>query len=812
MKKYECTCVVLFLLVCQLEIFSQNLPPEIIVFGEQIYCSELPVPIVSSANISDPNPEDTTLPEVFIQIAEGYEIGQDVLTLGGVNPNISSSWNPSEGLLTLTGPATFTEFENAIENIFFQTTQTSFTQDRQFSVNLSDANYLPTTGHYYIYVSDTGITWTQARDNAAAQTYFGLQGYLATITTAEESQLAGEQSPGTGWIGGSDQQNEGTWIWETGPEAGQVFWQGVSNGSAPNGMYAFWNNNEPNNFNEEDYAHITDPSIGVLGAWNDLGNAGDPGVTNPYHPQGYIVEFGGMPGDSEINLSASSTMIMPRIFIDNITICGSDTVTLSVEASTNNVLWFETPTSTIPIHSGLNYETVIDTTITFWLAPSVAGCTDTTNRFPLTVTTNPTPSLVNLTIIQCEDNVMDGISTFNLNDYIDSIMPNDSSNINIQFFENMDLSSSINAENYTNQFNNQIIYVVATNSTTNCSARSEVVLSVNSNASNTANLIVCDNFEETGLANFDLTLASNQILNGEASDVIILGYFETFSNALIQENQLTLNFTNTEPYNQTIYARLEQNGSCYSIAEVNLEVQNIPNLRKYEEVYYCLNSFPETITLEGGVTESVPNNYYYNWSTGETTINIEVNDIGTYEVLVTKPLGCTNQRTIVVLASSTAIIETIEITDLSENNTISILVSGDGDYVYALDDENGMYQESNNFENVPAGIHSVYIKDIKADCGIVSGDVSVLGFPKFFTPNGDTVNDTWQIKGFSSEFEITARIEIFNRFGKLITVLNSNNLEWNGTFNGELLPADDYWFVAKLQYGRTYNGHFTLKR
>ena len=792
--------------------FSQNLPPEISVSGGQIYCPGSSIPIVTSALISDPNSEDTSLPEIYIQIVEGYQIGLDNLALSGVNPNITSSWSTTEGRLTLTGPATFAEFSSAIENVLFQTTQTLFTQDRQVSINLGDANYLPSTGHYYFYVADLGITWTEARDAAASLNYFGLQGYLATITSEDESQLAGEQSTGTGWIGGSDQQNEGTWIWETGPEAGQVFWQGVANGSAQNGMFEFWNTNEPNNFNEEDYAHITDPSIGVLGAWNDLGNTGDPGINNPYHPKGYIVEFGGMPNETVINLSTSSTIIMPRVISSDFTVCGSDSVMLTVEASTVDVSWYETSTSISPIHSGLNYNVNINATTTYWLLPVVQSCATNIVRYPFTVTVNPKPDVNNVTINQCEDAIIDGLSSFNLSAYSDVIVNGSLNNLEVNFFETIDLSIPIDDQSYMNQVNNQIVYAQVLNTVTNCSVTAEVLLVVNTNTSNSGTLTVCDNQDETGLVSFDLTLAESEILNSESADVIVLGYYETHNDALFQENQLNTNYTNTQPYNQTIFARLEQNGSCYSITEVNLKVDVLPNLLDDETVYYCSNTFPETITLYGGVVNDISNNYYYSWSTGETTMTIEVNEAGSYSVEVTKPFGCTAERTIIVLPSNTATFETIEVSDLSENNVVSVIVSGDGEYLYALNDEFGIYQESMIFENVPAGIHSVYVKDIKADCGTVSMAISVLGFPKFFTPNGDTVNDTWQMKGLSSEFTDSMTIEVFNRYGKLVAILNYNNPKWDGTYNGEVLPTDDYWFVARLLDGRTFKGHFTLKR
>ncbi|MDG5492731.1 T9SS type B sorting domain-containing protein [Psychroserpens sp. SPM9] len=792
---------------------TQNVPPTITAEGVQEFCGNAPMPIVTSVSISDPDAGDDTLDNVFIQISEGYTLNQDLLVLNGTYPNITSSWSAVEGKLTLEGPASFTAFVDAISNVTFQTTQTNFTEDKLFSINLGDANFLPSTGHYYLYVTSDGVTWTAARDAAEDLNYFGLQGYLATLTTEEESQFAGEQSLGTGWIGASDAASEGDWTWVTGPEANTLFWTGAVNGQPVNDEYSFWNTGEPNNFNNEDYAHITDPSIGNIGSWNDLPNAGDPGgPSSPYYPRGFFVEFGGMPDDPDVNLSASTIIITPKLVYEDLLVCDQGDVTIAVTSNTNTVLWYETPSSSVLLNSGLTYSTFLETTTTFWVLPLFDGCTSGP-RTPITVSVPDLPQANAISIRQCDDTIQDGISVFNLDNYFEEITGNITENRTVNFFEDASLLTEINGSNFSNTSNPQTLYALVVNTETGCSNSAEVVLEVVvSSNENSALLEVCDDLVEDGFVTFDLSMASDQILLGAPIDATV-NYYETYEDASLEVNSLPLMFFNTVAHVQTIYARVNNNTDCYGINEVTLVVKELPQLSDtFETIYYCLNTYPETITLSGGIVNAIPNNYYYNWSTGETTMSIEVNETGTYTVEVTEPDGCSNLRTIQVLPSNIATIESVVVQDLSSNNSISILVSGEGDYEYALNSITGPFQSSNTFEFLEAGIYTVYIRDIKNDCGSVVQDVSVIGYPKFFTPNGDGYHDTWKLKGISEQFQPHSKVYIFDRFGKLIYTLNSPSDAWDGTFNGKALPTSDYWFSVTLEDGRVFKNHFTLKR
>jgi hypothetical protein len=287
-----------------------NVAPILTAAGNQIYCPGTSMKIVTDMTIVDP--DDTGIDAIYIQISSGYVNGQDLLVLTGNHTTLTSSWNALTGKLTLTGVTaqpTYINLVAAIKDVEYSSSAANPSGIRTFSITVGQANYLPSNGHYYQYVPNIGISWTNAKIAAEASFYYGLQGYLATITSADEAQLSGEQAAGAGWIGGSDEQVEGIWRWMTGPEAGTIFWNGGINGSTPN--FAFWNTGEPNSFGDEDYTHITAPGVGIPGSWNDLKNNGEP--SGDYQPKGYIVEYGGMPGDPVLQISTSTTISIPSI-------------------------------------------------------------------------------------------------------------------------------------------------------------------------------------------------------------------------------------------------------------------------------------------------------------------------------------------------------------------------------------------------------------------------------------------------------------------------------------------------------------------
>ena len=87
--------------------------------------------------------------------------------------------------------------------------------------------------------------------------------------------------------------------------------------------------------------------------------------------------------------------------------------------------------------------------------------------------------------------------------------------------------------------------------------------------------------------------------------------------------------------------------------------------------------------------------------------------------------------------------------------------------------------------------------------------VPEISYPKFFSPNGDGINDFWNLE--SLERMNIVSIQIHDRYGSLISQFSIDGQGWDGTFNGSPVPASDYWFVL-LTDEKPIKGHFSLKR
>ncbi|PKH52140.1 hypothetical protein CXF68_16215 [Tenacibaculum sp. Bg11-29] len=125
------------------------------------------------------------------------------------------------------------------------------------------------------------------------------------------------------------------------------------------------------------------------------------------------------------------------------------------------------------------------------------------------------------------------------------------------------------------------------------------------------------------------------------------------------------------------------------------------------------------------------------------------------------------------------------------------------------------------FENVEVPDNGLKVIRLRSEDGCWQETINVylLRYNEFFTPNNDGVNDTWNIFGLAN-IDPNAKIEIFDRFGKLINKVTPADIGWDGSYNGALMPGNDYWFKVDYkesdsegnQFLRNASGHFSLLR
>jgi gliding motility-associated-like protein len=354
-------------------------------------------------------------------------------------------------------------------------------------------------------------------------------------------------------------------------------------------------------------------------------------------------------------------------------------------------------------------------------------------------------------------------------------------------------------------------------------------------AADVSNLSYCDDDtdgDDTNgfVQNIDLDSQILGILDetntGQDEDDYTVTFHESQADATAGVNALSSPYSNTIANQQRIYVRVvnDDTGCVNDDRTFDIIVNPLPVFEVTSPQIVCLNGPALTIGVEnpGAV-------YDYVWTdpTGNNIVGsqITITSGGLYTVTATTTNGtlCSRTREIQVNESIIATLTENDITivDDSDNNSITIDPTnlGIGDYEYALADEDGNiirnYQDDPLFENLEGGFYTILVND-KNGCGTVSLLVSVIEFPKFFTPNNDGINDTWAIKGANSTFFPNSEINIFNRFGKVVAQIQIDNPGWNGTFNGKTLPSDDYWFSIKLvdRNGviRERQGNFSLLR
>lgn len=174
---------------------------------------------------------------------------------------------------------------------------------------------------------------------------------------------------------------------------------------------------------------------------------------------------------------------------------------------------------------------------------------------------------------------------------------------------------------------------------------------------------------------------------------------------------------------------------------------------------------------------------------------------------------CTSSKVFRVENSEKAQINDLRVTQQGNGINLIVEVESIGHYAVTLDNEDGPYQNINRFNGIAPGNHTVYVRDKNGSCTVqesIQQDITMNGFPNFFTSNGDGVNDFWQyIPPVEMTESTNFSISIFEKYSNLLAQINPQSQGWDDRFNDNALPESTYLFNAISIGKRGVKGYFS---
>ncbi|WP_405605471.1 T9SS type B sorting domain-containing protein [Polaribacter sp. Asnod1-A03] len=413
----------------------------------------------------------------------------------------------------------------------------------------------------------------------------------------------------------------------------------------------------------------------------------------------------------------------------------------------------------------------------------------------------------NQNIIQCDvDN--DGIDFFNLTDISESIDNND-------LIAKMSFYTTLaNAQNDIDEISTPTSY--------ESSGRKEIFIRIynQNNCYVIKSFFIESAFVELGTINsmfscqipninsseingeFNLEFKKAEIIsNLNLSSNISLRFYPDSHSAQINQNELDSNFFSE---NTTIWVRADTPTGCGGIEPFNVIVNTAPIINLQDSYTICFDPMVNPITLTADAS-----NDSFEWRNSfnnivSTNKDFTLDNVGLFSLTVYKTVNgikCSNYKEFnVINPEPPTFYSVVANTEDKNNNTIEVIIDGNSYYEFSLDNNNFFGSNTSyTFTKVNPGLHTVYIRDINNCEQPTETNITVIGFKKFFTPNGDGKNDYWTVEGLTDNQFKSVKIIIFDRYGKVLhTITNFSSLGWDGTTNGKLIPSNNYWFTAEI--------------
>jgi len=268
----------------------------------------------------------------IVSINTNFTSAEDRLIYPTVLHEITGDYNTSTGVLTFTGNGTGAQYQEVLRSVQYKNINVLNPSQatRQITFQVGTAIFYSGSGHYYRYVPASAIRWDVAKNQADVSYFYGLAGYLTTITSAGENSFIQQKINGNTWIGGTCDPafapgafwpppgitTGSIWKWATGPEY------------LDNLSYINWAPGEPNNSGGEAHLHLYS-----TGLWNDFA------IDNP-NILGYLIEYGGLAGDPTVTISGDKNLAVYIIPPPTLLSPANNSIYMEVN---QNLSWQEVP-------------------------------------------------------------------------------------------------------------------------------------------------------------------------------------------------------------------------------------------------------------------------------------------------------------------------------------------------------------------------------------------------------------------------------------------------------------------------------------
>ncbi|MBX2980819.1 MAG: HYR domain-containing protein [Flavobacteriales bacterium] len=264
---------------------------------------------------------------------------------------------------------------------------------------------------------------------------------------------------------------------------------------------------------------------------------------------------------------------------------------------------------------------------------------------------------------------------------------------------------------------------------------------------------------------------------------------------------------------------------CAASQTHTITVNGAPSANAGPDLTTCGASISMQATAGNGhSTWSIPNGLSVVGALGDPNITIEADAPGSYTLSWTVTNGlctATDQVTVTFLPMNSELwVEAGPDQYLAMvDNTVLIGSASPGASVtWSISSGAGHFTSPHSLQTTLHGLtpgqHTVILHANQGPCASASDTLIIhiadLFIPEGFSPNGDGVNDLYEITGIMAL--PGSRLTVFNRWGQEVYQSSDYRNEWDGRSAGRALPDDTYFYVLNLSNDRSYNGHIILKR